>query len=187
MVEIGWHSYTPTDRPIHVMANKRWQVSVVKYIAPVITITLVTLAAIALLDRRPVVEAMSIRFNVGQRFNVAQLPTPILAGDKVTIQWVVKELRHGCGGRIYPMWIDSEGGVYGAQDAPDPVPIRYSDVETPQTFYRPRMVPPELKPGPATFAPRAERWCPTGNFLQQYLWPIRDKLPEVKFTVAPRP
>ena len=180
MVKMGIRYCSNIGNTLHHLAVERWEVNILKHIVPVVTITLVTIAAIALLDRRQVVEAMSIRFNVGQ------LAKPIYAGDKVTIQWVVKELRHGCGGRIFPMWIDSEGGVYGAQDLPDPVPIRYNDNEAPQTFYRPRMVPPELKPGPATFAPRAERWCPAGNFLQQYLWPIKDKLPEVKFTVAAR-
>lgn len=184
MGQMGTRYYPGIGNTIlHHMAIERWKVTVLKHIAPVVTITLLTGGTLALVGNRgPVLDShTSILFNVGDRAK------PIHAGDPVEIQWIVRELRHGCGGIIYQVWIDSEGAVYGAQDPSTPVPVRYNVTDKPQTFYRTRIVPSEMKPGDATFAPVAERWCPAGNFLQKHVWPIKEKLPEVKFTVAPRP
>ncbi len=154
---------------------------ILSYVQATAVLTVVTLVAWMLLDRDPVLDShTSILFNVSDR------DKPIHAGDQVEIQWIVRELRHGCGGRIHQVWIDSAGAVYGAQDPPTPVPVRHGVTDGPQTFYRTRVVPAEMKPGLATFAPVAKRWCPAGNFLQEYVWPIEEKLPEVKFVVASR-
>jgi hypothetical protein len=134
---------------------------------------IIAIIGIALLDRRPVIEATLLDFE--------RKPAVFYPGEEVKIKWSAKELRRGCGGEIYPLWIDSTGTV--VDTPPDPVPVRYPG----QANGRPRKVPSILKPGNAIFAPQAYRWCPAGNFLQHYLWPIHEKLPEVKFTVVEKP
>ena len=143
-----------------------------------VTAILMTIALIAVFDRRASVETLSIRFVSG----------PVVAGERVIVQWTVKELRGAwgggsCGGLIYPRWIDSSGAVSDNSLQPDAIPFREFRGSEPQTFQRPRLVPPELMPGEATFAPWTIRWC---NPLQKWIWPMRDELPKVHFTVSPK-
>ena len=145
-----------------------------------ITILILLGVAFALGDRRQVVDPISIKFDIPEG-------QPIYPGQMVTVQWVTQEFRHGCGGEVRQLWVDGTGGVVDNL-AVEPVPLRYKiDDEKPETFYRERRVPSILRPGPgAVFAPRVSRWCPDWNVLQRYVWPMREKLPEVKFTVSPR-
>lgn len=149
-----------------------WAQSVVEVIFRLTILGLITFAGWMLFDRAPVIEPISVSFE-GDPWR------PVYPGDKVVVLWTAKLLRPDCDGEIYQLWVDGQGHIVDTLP-PDPVPARYSsDIDNDRT----RTVPTILKPGPrqAIFAPRAKRWC---NVLQHYLWPMYDKLPEVKFILA---
>lgn len=172
MGAVGAGYYTDSNHYLCDMAGERWQMRLLKHIVPIVTISVVTIFLILLFDRRQAVETLTIRF----------VSAPVVAGKPVMVQWTVIERRHGCAGKVYPIWIDSSGTVFDAKV--DIVPFRDVKGDDPQTFRRPRIVPIGLMPGDATFAPWAERWC---NPVQEWLWPMRDELPKVKFTVSAPP
>jgi hypothetical protein len=128
--------------------------------------------AIGLFDRRPVIEVRKHEFIS---------PPPVFAGEEVMVQWKIVELRSGCEGVVYPIWIDSAGNRHQSKRAY--VPIHEDRGDEIQVFTAPRMVPAAMVPGLATYTVTVKRWC---NPLQ-WLWPMKDKLPEVTFTVVPRP
>lgn len=141
-----------------------------EYIKAGVFLTLLTVFAILLLDRRPVVTAISVNF----------AEKTVTAGGLARVIWVVEERRHGCAGRIYPLWVDSEGTVF--DESPDAVPARYDPVHR-MTFSRWRKVPDGITPGMATFSPKAVRWC---NIIQEYIWPMEDDLPKARVEVLHR-
>lgn len=173
---------------LHLLAGAKWALKILRYIRADHLIAFAVYSAIFFVvvalagDRSQIVEGRSVKFNVDAPAK------PIHPGDKVVVQWEVRELRHGCGGEILQLWIDGKGRVVDKLPA-DPVPARYQTNEDVQVFYRERKVPGILQPDEkdATFAPKRKGWCPEGNFLQHYLWPIEDKLPEAKFKLSERP
>ena len=142
----------------------------IEYVKAGVFLTLITVFTILLLDRRPVVMAISVNFPDAK----------VQVGGIARVVWVVEERRHGCAGRIYPLWVDAEGTVF--DEPPDTVPARYDPVHR-MTFSRWRKVPDGMAPGMATFSPKAVRWC---NFIQEYIWPIEDDLPKARVEVLSR-
>ena len=143
--------------------------------AAVFTIIVVGILLAVFGNRRP---------SVGIESHVFTSPPPFRAGAKVTVQWEIKDLRTGllgesCTGVVYVIWIDSVGKSHPAK--PFPVPI-HAVTGKPQTFSASRKIPDDMPPGEAIYTVTVDRGC---NPLQQFLLPMREKLPEIRFTVAP--
>jgi hypothetical protein len=179
MVKMGTSYCSSYASLVHHLADERWKVSILKHIPVAITIFLVTSASIMLLDRRPAVAVLSHKFIT---------PSPIFAGDNVRVEWEIVDLRLGltgqsCGGTVYVIWIDSEGKRH-YPSKPFYVPLHEVREGHKQTFVSPRMVPADMPPGESIYTVTVDRDC---NPLQRWLWPMRDSLPEVKFTVSAPP
>ena len=142
----------------------------IEYVKAGVFLTLLFGIIILLGDRRPVVMAISVNF----------ADKAVLAGGLARVVWVVEERRHGCAGRVYPLWVDSEGTVF--DEPPDAVPARSDPVHR-MTVSRWRKVPDGMAPGMATVSPKAVRWC---NVLQEYIWPIEEELPKARVDVLSR-
>ena len=127
-----------------------------------------TIFLIFALDRRPAVDALGIEF----------VDKVVTTGTNPSVQWKTRVRREGCGGRIWPRWIDSKGIVY--LEPPEPIPFRLGIPSGDITYSRPRHVP-DMNAGEAIFHPGAERWC---NPVQEYLFPMAEDLPQAKIKVV---
>ena len=141
-----------------------------------IIVAIFTISVILLCDRRPAVDVLTHRF--------ISTP-PIFAGADVQVQWTIVDLRSGCEGLVHIIWIDS----FGRRHPPQPdrtihVPVHEIREGKEQVFTARRKVPDDMPPGASVYTVSVDRSC---NPLQKWLLPMREKLPEVKFTVAERP
>ena len=154
-----------------------WASHGVSQIYAVIVSIIIAIVIIGIGDRREAVKVTAHHFISDP---------PIFAGSNVQVEWSVIDLRNGwtgqsCGGTVYIIWIDSLGRRHPY--TPFSVPIHEVREGMEQTFTAPRIVPFDMPPGDAVYTVFVDRYC---NPLQ-WLFPMRDKLPEVKFTVSPSP
>lgn len=125
-----------------------------------------------LLDRRSCIEIRQIEV----------LPPVVRPGELTVIRLGVGDY-NTCYGEIHRIMVDSLGTNFDMGSFTSV--LSYLPTEDSHLIYAvPFHVPLGVAPGPAQYFSHSIRWR---NFVQYWVWPMRDTIGPVKFTVQPLP